>query len=66
MRILRDIDPDSRDLLWGCWQELWIGALRAHEPMPAAVVSLATAGAPPAALWQIGPGPIKAPGAQIR
>ncbi|MBK8766442.1 MAG: hypothetical protein IPM01_18210 [Burkholderiaceae bacterium] len=66
LRILRDIDPASRDLLWGCWQELWIGALRAHEPMPGAVVSLDPAGAPPAALWQIGPGPIKAPQAQIR
>jgi hypothetical protein len=66
LRILRDIEDGSRDLLWRCWQQLWIGALRAHEQMPAAIVSMTGTEAQPAARWLIGPGPLGAAGAQIR
>ncbi len=53
LRILRDIDGTERQLLWDCWQQLWIGALRAHEPIPQAVVSLGQVDGNWAARWEI-------------
>ncbi len=33
LRVVRGLAGGERSLLLGCWQQLWAGAVRAHEVM---------------------------------
>lgn len=53
LRVLRGLAADERSLLLGCWQQLWLGAVRAHGPMLQARVERRGSGAGEELAWTI-------------
>jgi hypothetical protein len=54
LRILRDLAPAEQTLLWDCWQQLWVGALRAHGPIHEVVATRGGTLETPTVRWTIG------------
>ena len=53
VRLLRDVEPAHRDVLFGAWRELWVGAVRAHGPMLALDVDARAPGPEDALAWTV-------------
>ena len=53
LRVLRGLAPAERALVLDCWQELWIGAVRAHRAPMRVTVDAAEPGGAAGLLWSI-------------